>query len=137
MTSTTTADRVTTTVVDRFLEGIRTGRLPTDLYAPDAVLDATVPGWRFRAEGSTAILAEYQGWYFAPSELVSVERHPIEGGEVLRYLQQGERKGVTFLVHHMHLLKVAGDRIAADTVFCGGQWGPEAVAQMGAAAHAG
>jgi hypothetical protein len=68
---------------------------------------------------------------------LSVERHRIDGGEVVRYLQQGEVKGVTFLVHHVHLLRLEGDRIAADTVFCGGQWGPEAVAQMGAAAHAG
>src|SRR5688572_33348584 len=112
MTSTTAAARVTTTVVDRFLEGIRAGRLPTDLYTPDAVLDATVPGWRFRAEGPVAIQAEYQGWYFAPSELLSVERHPIEGGELVRYLQPSEVKGATFLVHHMHLLKRDGDRIA-------------------------
>jgi hypothetical protein len=133
----TTSATTTTTVVDRFLEGIRAGRLPDDLYIPDAVLDATVPGWRFRAEGAVAIQAEYQGWFFVPSELLHVERHPIEGGEVVRYLQQGEVKGTTFLVHHMHLLRLDGDRIAADTVFCGGQWGPEAVAQMGAAAHAG
>jgi hypothetical protein len=132
MTTTTT-----TTVVDRFLDGVRAGQLPVDLYTDDAVLDATVPGWRFRAEGSVAILAEYQGWYFTPSELLSVERHAIDGGEVVRYLQQGEVKGTTFLVHHVHLLRIDRDRIAADTVFCGGQWGPEAVAQMGAAAHAG
>lgn len=132
MTSTTTS-----TVVDRFLHGVRAGKLPADLYSPNAVLDATVPGWRFRAEGPEAILAEYQGWFFAPSELLSVERHPIEGGELVRYLQQAAVKETTFLVHHMHLLKLDGDRIVADTVFCGGQWGPEAVAQMGAAAHAG
>jgi hypothetical protein len=132
MTSTTTA-----TVVDRFLDGIRAGKLPADLYTADARLDATVPGWRFQAQGPIAILAEYQGWYFTPSELLSVERHTVDGGEVVRYLQQGQVKGTTFLVHHMHLLKLDGDRISADTVFCGGQWGPEAVAQMGAAAHAG
>ena len=132
MTTTTTA-----TVVDRFLDGVQAGKLPRDLYAPEAVLDATVPGWRFRAEGATAILAEYQGWFFAPTQLLSVERHEIDGGEVVRYLQQGEVKGATFLVHHVHLLRVEGDRITGDTVFCGGQWGPEAVAQMGAAAHAG
>jgi hypothetical protein len=126
----------TATVVDRFLDGVRAGRLPDDLYTEDAVLDATVPGWRFQARGRVAVLAEYQGWYFAPSELLSIERHAIDGGEVVRYLQQAEVKGTTFLVHHLHVLRLEGDRIAADTVFCGGQWGPEAVAQMGAAAHA-
>ena len=127
----------TTTVVDRFLDGIRAGRLPDDLYAPDAVLDATVPGWRFQAQGAVPIRAEYQGWFFVPSELLSLERHAFDGGEVVRYLQQAELDGVTYLVHHAHVLKVDDDRIVADTVFCGGRWGPEAVAQMGAAAHAG
>ena len=137
MTASATTTATTTTAVDRFLEGIRDGRLPDDLYTADAVLDATVPGWRFRAEGPIQILAEYQGWFFVPSELLSVERHAFDGGEVVRYLQQAEVDGTTYLVHHAHLLKVDGDRITADTVFCGGRWGPEAVAQMGAAAHAG
>jgi hypothetical protein len=134
-TSATTA--TTATAVDRFLDGIRAGRLPDDLYAPDATLDATVPGWRFQARGAVPIQAEYQGWFFVPSDLLSVERHPIEGGEVVRYLQQAEVDGVTYLVHHVHVLQVEDGRITADTVFCGGRWGPEAVAQMGAAAHAG
>ena len=132
MTTTTTA-----TAVDRFLDGVRAGRLPDDLYAPDAVLDATVPGWRFQAQGAVAIQAEYQGWFFVPSKLIALERHAFDGGEVVRYLQQAEVDGTPYLVHHAHLLKVEQDRIVADTVFCGGRWGPEAVAQMGAAAHAG
>jgi hypothetical protein len=135
--TTTAAPTATTTVVDRFLDGIRAGRLPDDLYTPDVVLDATVPGWRFQAHGPVPVQAEYQGWFFVPCELLSVERHPTEGGEVVRYLQQAEVDGVTFLVHHIHVLRLEGDRIAKDTVFCGGRWGPEAVAQMGAAAHAG
>jgi hypothetical protein len=133
----TTTDTTTATVIDRFLDGIRAGQLPNDLYAPDAVLDATVPGWRFQARGPVPIQAEYQSWYFVPSELLSIERHEIDGGEVVRYLQQAEVDGTTYLAHHSHILKVEGDRIVADTVFCGGRWGPEAVAQMGAAAHAG
>jgi len=32
---------------------------------------------------------------------------------------------------------VRGDRIVADTVFCGCRWGPEVLAQMGPEAHAG
>jgi hypothetical protein len=135
--TTAPASTATATVVDRFLDGIRAGRLPDDLYTADVVLDATVPGWRFQAEGPVPVQAEYQGWFFVPSDLRSVERHEIEGGEVVRYLQQAEVDGVTFFAHHVHLLQLDGDRIARDTVFCGGRWGPEAVAQMGAAAHAG
>lgn len=49
-------------VVDRFLRGIGIGRPADDVYAPDAVLDATVPGWRFQAHGAEAILHEYRRW---------------------------------------------------------------------------
>ena len=131
---TTTA---TSTVIDRFLETVRTGRVSPDLYADDAWLDATVPGWRFQARGAVPIAAEYQGWYAGPSVLEAVERLPIDSGEVVRYLQTFELGGVTHAAHHVHLIKVQGDKIVSDTVFCGGRWGPEVLAEMGPAAHAG
>ena len=134
MTTTTTT---TTTAVDRFLDGIRAGRLPEGLYAPGAPLDATVPGWRFQVSGGEAIAAEYAGWFTHPSLLETVERHPLEDGEVVRYLQTFEVDGQPHAVHHVHLLRITDDRIVADTVFCGGRWGPELLAQIGSSAHAG
>src|SRR5688572_6957830 len=113
----------TTTVIDRFLETVRTGRVSPDLYADDACLDATVPGWRFQAHGPVPIAAEYQGWYAGPSVLEGVERLPIDGGEVVRYLQTFDLGGVAHAAHHVHLIKVQDDKIVSDTVFCGGRWG--------------
>ncbi len=127
----------TTTVIDRFLESVRTGRVRPDLYAEDAHLDATVPGWRFQAHGAVPIASEYSSWFSGPSELVTVERWPIEGGEVVRYLQAFELGGQPHAAHHIHLLQVRDDHIVTDTVFCGGRWGPEVLAQLGPAAHAG
>ncbi|MEO7427987.1 MAG: nuclear transport factor 2 family protein [Acidimicrobiales bacterium] len=123
-------------VIDRFLAGVEAGRLPDDLYAPDATLDATVPGWRFQAHGTDAIIAEYARWFSDPSRLRSVERQPIPFGEVVRYVQVAEAGATAYTVHHMHLLTVADDQIVKDVVFCGGRWGSEALAQMGSAAHA-
>ena len=127
----------TIAAVDRFLDGIRAGHLPRDLYAPDATLDATVPGWRFQLAGAEAIVAEYGRWFTHPSRLEALERHPIEGGEVIRYLQTFEVDGLPHAAHHAHLLRAAGEQIIADVVFCGGRWGPELLAQIGPAAHAG
>jgi hypothetical protein len=127
----------TATVIDRFLETVRTGRVGPDLYTDDARLDATVPGWRFQAHGPVQIAAEYSSWFISPSVLEALERHPIEGGEVVRYLQTFELGGQAHAAHHLHILRVRGDQIEADTVFCGGRWGPEVLAQMGPAAHAG
>jgi hypothetical protein len=127
----------TTTVVDRFLEAVQTGRVTRELYAEGAQLDATVPGWRFHAHGPDQIAAEYRSWFAGPSVLETVERLPIEGGEVVRYFQTFDLAGQPHAAHHVHLLQVRDDRILADTVFCGGRWGPEVLAQLGPAAHAG
>jgi hypothetical protein len=127
----------TATAIDRFLDSVRTGRVHPELYTDDARLDATVPGWRFQAHGPVQIAAEYSSWFSCASELETIERLPVAGGEVVRYLQTFEVGGQPHAAHHVHLLQVRGDQISSDTVFCGGRWGPEVLAQMGAAAHAG
>ena len=132
-----TAAVTTATVVDRFLEGIRTGHVTADLYAPQARLDATVPGWRFQARGAAKIAAEYESWFDGPSRIETLERHPIEDGEVVRYFMTFEVGGQPHAAHHVHVLKVRDDLILSDIVFCGGRWGPEVLAEMGPRAHAG
>ena len=124
-------------MIDRFLETVRTGRPSPDLYTEDARLDATVPGWRFQANGPVQIAAEYSGWFVCPSVIETVERLPFDGGEVVRYLHTFDLGGLPHAAHHVHVIKVRGDQIEADTVFCGGRWGPEVLAEMGPAAHAG
>ena len=127
----------TATVIDRFLEGVRTGSVTADLYAGKAQLDATVPGWRFQARGPAKIAAEYKGWFAGPSQIDTLERHPIEDGEVVRYFMRFEVGGQPHAAHHVHVIKVREDLITSDTVFCGGRWGPEVLAEMGPRAHAG
>jgi hypothetical protein len=46
--------------VDAFLAAVEGGAMAScSVWAPDAVLDATVPNWRFRRQGPAAIRAEY------------------------------------------------------------------------------
>ena len=124
-------------VVDRFLAGIEVGHVPADLYASGARLDATVPGWRFQLAGPDAIALEYARWFAGPSTFAFVVRHALPDGELVRYVQDFTVDGQPHTAHHVHLLRVEGDHIVADTVFCGGRWGPELLAEIGAAAHAG
>lgn len=124
-------------VVDRFLAGIEAGQPDGDVYAPDAVLDATVPGWRFQLEGVDAIVDEYRRWFNAPGPFHSVERHALPDGELVRYVQDLQIESGTITVHHMHHLTIVDGKITRDVVFCGGRWSPELVAQMGPGAHAG
>ena len=56
------------TYIDKFLDAVAAGDgIPDDVYADDAVLDATVPGWRFSARGGPAIAATYASWFADPA----------------------------------------------------------------------
>jgi hypothetical protein len=138
MTRIQTPDTLTGTV-DRFLEAASAGAgVPADLFTPDAVLDATVPGWRFDARGAEALAREYSGWFSEPAVLEELERLPVDGGEVLTYLITWVERGVPHAAHHCHVLRFgAGGRIAADRFFCGGRWDAGLLAEMAAASDAG
>lgn len=102
-----------------------------DLYTDDAVLDATVPGWRFQVRGNRSIAYQYAEWFAAPSRFDELERRPTADGEVVTYLTTWTENGVPHAAHHCHVLVVADDgRIARDTVFCGGRWDAARLAQM-------
>jgi len=107
-----------------------------DVWSADAVLDATVPNWRFHRRGPAAIRAEYSGWFADPGHLEELSRVSVPSGEVVRYLLTWVENGVPHAAHHMHLLVVEADRITGDTVLCGGRWPAALLAQMQAAQDA-
>lgn len=112
--------------------------VPADLFTPDAVLDATVPGWRFSVRGAGAVARQYSGWFNEPAAFEELERLPVPGGEVVTYLLAWVERGVPHAAHHCHVLRFdAGGRIAADRFFCGGRWDAGLLAEMAAASDAG
>ncbi|MGY2873713.1 hypothetical protein ACVW00_000903 [Marmoricola sp. URHA0025 HA25] len=132
-------DRTTTipdtaTVVSGFLEAVQEGSVrDRELWTDDATLDATVPGWRFHRRGPDAIRAVYAGWFADPGSFEELERHPIPGGELVRYLLAWTEDGVPHTAHHLHLLQVEDGLIRADLVMCGGRWPAALMAEMEAA----
>lgn len=139
--TTTNVSNATATAVDKLLEAIEAGAGGTvaDLYAADAVLDATVPGWRFHEQGGNAIAHQYAHWFADPGRFEELERRPTAEGEVVTYLLAWEEHGVPHAAHHCHVLTVDRDtgRIVHDRVFCGGRWNATALAAMAEADHAG
>jgi len=126
-----------TKAVDDFLAAVRSATIPAcTAWAPDAVLDATVPGWRFGMLGPDEIRAEYSGWFADPGEFLEFMRLPVPGGELVRYLLAWTEDGVPHLAHHMHVLEVEGGLIRSDTVVCGGRWPAPLVSEMQAAQEA-
>jgi hypothetical protein len=120
------------TYIDKFLSAVVSGDgIPEDIYSDGAVLDATVPGWRFTARGAPDIAATYAGWFADPATFDELDRHPVDGGEIVRYFLTWTQNGVPHGAHHVHLLTTdASGRISSDTVFCGGRWDATLLAQM-------
>ena len=133
------ADAVATPAgpVDRFLAAVTAATIGAcDAWADDVAVDATVPGWRFALHGADAVRAESGRWFADPGRMEELRRLPHAGGEVVAYLLAWEEGGVPHAAHHVHVLDVAGDRIVADTVWCGGRWPAALLAEMEAAAGA-
>lgn len=117
--------------MDAFLAAVERATIPTtDAWDDDAVLDATVPNWRFSVRGADAIRTEYAGWFAQPARFESLERTPLPDGELVEYVLAWEEDGVPHAAHHLHRLRVRGARIVSDTVFCGGRWPAALLAQM-------
>lgn len=125
------------TCINQLLEAITSGDgIPATLYGSDAILDATVPGWRMTATGGEAIAETYAKWFAHPAEFAELDRQPVPGGEVVRYLLMWQEHGVPHAAHHCHILATGEDgRITSDTVFCGGRWDAGLLARMAEAAR--
>ena len=109
--------------IGEFLQAVQGAAIhEADVYAEDAVLDATVPNWRLKAVGPQAIKAEYAKWFSDPATFVALERIPVPDGELVIYEHEWMQDGVRHRGHHAHHLVVRDGRIASDSVWCGGKW---------------
>jgi hypothetical protein len=121
----------TLTVVDRFAAAIESGvRVGGDVFDADAVVDATVPNWRWTVRGAQAIVDTVAGWFADPGHFESLRRSPLAGGELLEFTLTWQENGVPHACHQAHRLTVRGGRIVEDTVYCGGRWPAALLAEM-------
>jgi hypothetical protein len=117
--------------VDRFLRELSSGAgMSADLWTDDAALDATVPHWRFERLGGADIAAQLSRWYDAPTTIESLTRRPIPDGEAVELDLSWVEDGVPHAAHQVHLLTIDADRLSRDTVFCGGRWPADLLAEM-------
>jgi len=129
MTSTLTTDPV-----DRFIDALRAADIAgADCWTEDVELDATVPNWHMELHGVAALRAEYQRWFAHVGRTEMLRRWPIPTGSVVEYWLSWEEDGVPHAAHHVHILEVMADRIARDTVMCGGRWPASLLAEIAAA----
>jgi ketosteroid isomerase-like protein len=118
-------------VVDRFLAAIEAGGMPSlNVFTSDAVLDATVPNWRFTVKGGEAVRSELARWYAESGELEDVSRTALPGGALVTFTLRWEERGVPHAAHQAHVLSIEDGRIEIDQVWCGGRWSAALLAEM-------
>jgi len=119
------------TAIDRMLSAITAGDgVGDDVFAGEATLDATIPGWRFTLGDAESIRRQFAVWFADPGEFEELERLPVTDGEIVTFQLTWTEDGVLHAAHQAHLLRVADDRIVADTMFCGGRWPAPLLAEM-------
>lgn len=119
-----------TTAIDRLLAGIEAATIPEDVFSDQAVLDATVPNWRFSVRGGEAVRAELTHWFADPGNFLTLQRTPLPDGELVEFTLVWDEEGVEHTCHQAHILRCVNDRVATDTAFCGGRWPAQLVAEM-------
>jgi len=121
--------------IDRLVHAIEHAAVPSaGAFAADAVLDATVPNWRFTVSGSANVEAELARWFADPGRFEELTMTPLPDGAILEFVLTWEEDGEPHMCHQAHLLKMRDGLIASDTAWCGGRWGAALQAEMAEAA---
>lgn len=117
--------------ITTFLDAVASGTgVPTDIYHPAAVLDATVPHWRFESHGPAAIARQLSGWFADPGELFELDRVELPGGEVVRFTLAWTENGRPMSAHQVHVLTVDEGLITHQDAWCGGRWNAALMAEI-------
>jgi hypothetical protein len=126
----TMPELTTTTAVDELVAGIEAGAVPAGVFSDDAVLDATVPNWRFSVRGGERVQAQLSRWFADPGHFEELSRIPLPDGELVEFTLTWDEHGVAHRCHQVHILRLESGRVSSDTAFCGGRWPASLFAEM-------
>lgn len=117
--------------VDRLTKAIESASLAgSGVFAENAVLDATVPNWRFAVSGSKGVEAELARWFADPGRFEELRRTPLPDGELVEFVLTWEENGEPHMAHQAHIIEVRDGLITRDRAWCGGRWGAALQAEM-------
>jgi hypothetical protein len=126
----------TTDVVTELLDQLTAGLgVSADLFTDNAVLDATVPNWRFSLHGPESIAAQLSAWFEfeQPAKHDQLRRLPIPTGEVVHQSVEWVEHGVLHAAHQSLTIDLDRGRIKEIGFWCGGRWPAPLLAEMEAA----
>ncbi len=112
------------TIAGKLLDALATHDIPrvASLYAPDAVLDAHVPQWRYQIQSGNAIAAVIDEEYPSPVRFRTARTFGTGDWQVLEVEAWFSQDGEERLFHEIDLLRLDAGVIAEHVVYCTGIW---------------
>ncbi|MGH2597922.1 MAG: nuclear transport factor 2 family protein [Dehalococcoidia bacterium] len=130
--------------IQHFLEGIQTGNWDgvEDCFTPDAVYDASVPGWHYQYQGAARIAQELREEWTGkhPWWLVEINVVLTPVGAVVDFEARGRCPGDERHAPHeegirlANIFRLEGGRIAEHRFYCCGEWDEETLRRIEAEA---
>jgi len=95
-----------------------------EFYAPDALLDANVPMWRFQRKGTEEIADQYAEWTSAgPFQVLGMlERETPWGAVIEEEQREPAEDGTLQYARQIHVLVSEGDKVVRHVMYCTGPW---------------
>ena len=120
-----TADRV----CDAFVAGDVDALLAC--YAPDALVDAVVPQWRFQLQGHDAIREAIVEGEFVPGRRVTqVHRTATEDGVLLEVEAHAPMHGEEHLWRELSHIRIVDGLVTEHIIYCSGFWDAATIARQ-------
>lgn len=102
-----------------------------ELYAPDALLDANVPTWRFQRKGLDEIVAQFADWYGeAPADVEEISEWEADWGSVVQYVERGMYDGRPAVSRTLNLLFADDGKVVRHVYYCTGPWDADTEARQ-------
>lgn len=101
------------------------------VYTEDVLFDAHVPHWRFQIQGRDAVVDLLRRWFPNPGRFTLRQQWTTTDGDALVQLEWHEdTPDGEITVRELQLLRLDGDRIAEQLVYCADRWDEAHVADM-------
>ena len=118
--------------IERFLEAMRTADWDglEDIYADDAVFDASVPNWHFQYEGGSKCVEQLADWFGIVPDVFQPIVTPTEDGAVVDFEMRRMCPGNPAENHaphvegtrQAHIFRFRDGKITEQRVYCAGEW---------------
>jgi hypothetical protein len=120
-------------LADDFVTFLETGEAPPGLFAPDVLVDFTMPRWRLQAQGAPAAVALRRHGHPSPGRVPRQRFDPTPTGFVLEVEETWADGGEQWYCRELFRADVSAEGITELAVYCTGDWDAARVAEHAAA----